>query len=473
MTKHLLSFFTIVLASFSASGADASWPQFRGPNGSGVSESAKPPKEFGPGTNQLWKVTTPSGMSSPAVWHDWIFLTALEDGKLETLCYHRRDGKLLWKADAKAKAIEEFNASEGSPAASTPATDGRHVVSYFGSCGLVCYDMKGQELWRYSLPTVQSAGSFGSGSSPVIVDGLAIASRDDVAACSLLAVDVRTGKKAWEITRTDVTPGFGTPIFWKNKGAKEVVMPGSLKLKAYDLKSGAERWSLAGMPSFTCTTPVVGKEMLYFAGWAPGKEPGTAPSWEGMIKPFDKNNDNTVTPDEVTGSQMESFFKGMDFNRDGKITADDLDSMKANMAKGENVLVAVKPGGKGTLTENQVAWKQTRGLPYVPSPLYYRDRVYLVRDGGIVSSFNAKSGHPYYQQERIEAIGSYYASPVAADGRVFMTSLNGRITVLEAGGESPRILHRADFGERIAATPALVDKAVYVRTATALYAFGK
>ena len=472
MTKHSLSFLAVILTTFSANAAEH-WPQFRGPNGAGVSESAKPPKEFAPGTNQLWKVAVPSGASSPCVWGDRIYLTAFEDGKLETVCYQRRDGKLLWKADAKAAQIEDYNAKEGSPAASTPATDGKHVVSYFGSCGLVCYDTKGKELWRYVQPTVQSAGSFGTGGSPVIIDGVVVVSRDDIGGCSLLAVDVKTGKKLWDAARPDVSPGFGSPIFWKNKGAKEVVMPGSFKLKAYDLKSGEERWSLAGMPSFTCTTPVIGKEMLYFAGWAPGKEAGSGPSWDGMAKPGDKDNDGALSFEESKAIGLDSFFKGMDINKDGKLTPEDFEIMLANMAKGENVLVAVKPGGKGTLGESQVAWKQTRGLPYVPSPLFYRDRVYLVRDGGIVSSFDAESGKPFYQQERIDAIGSYYASPVAADGRVFMTSLNGRMTVLEAGGDSPKVLHRADFGERIAATPALVDKALYVRTATALYAFGK
>jgi outer membrane protein assembly factor BamB len=143
------------------------------------------------------------------------------------------------------------------------------------------------------------------------------------------------------------------------------------------------------------------------------------------------------------------------------------------MAKGKNVLVAVKPGGKGELTESQVAWKQTRGLPYVPSPLYYRGRVYLIRDGGLMSSFDARTGQPHFQQERIDAIGSYYASPVAADGHIYVASVNGRVTVVAAGGEMPKILHHADFGERISATPALAGNTLYLRTASALFAFGK
>jgi outer membrane protein assembly factor BamB len=473
MTKQLFSIIAAVVCAIATASAADSWPQFRGPNASGVSESAKPPTEFAPGTNQLWKISVPSGASSPCVWGDSIFLTAFEDGKLETLCYARRDGKLLWKADAKAEKIEDFNTSEGSPAASTVATDGKHVVSYFGSCGLICYDTKGKELWRHALPPALSAGSFGTGGSPIIVEGLVLVGRDQSTGCSLLAVELKTGKTVWEALRPDVGPGFGTPILWRNAGVQEIVMPGSFKLKGYDLKTGTERWSLAGMPSFTCTTPVVGPDLLYFAGWSPGKEAGTGPSWDGMGKPADKDNDNVVTLEEAQAANFGAFFKSLDANADGKVTPDDLAAMQAQMAKGENVLVGIKPGGQGALADTQIAWKQTRGLPYVPSPLLYRDRVFLIRDGGIASSFNAKTGQPHYQQERIGAIGNYYTSPVAADGRIYVASLNGTVTVLDAGGELPQVLHRADFGERISATPALVGKTIYYRTATALYAFGK
>ena len=147
--------------------------------------------------------------------------------------------------------------------------------------------------------------------------------------------------------------------------------------------------------------------------------------------------------------------------------------MKAQMAKGENVMIALKPGGHGELTTNNLAWKQTVGLPYVPSPLFYEGRVYLVRDGGMVSSFDAKTGNPYYEKERLDAAGNYYASPVAADGRIYFISLNGRVSVVAAGGGQPKILGHADFGERICATPALVGKTLYMRTASALFAFAQ
>ncbi len=454
-------------------GADSWWPQFRGPNSSGVSDTAKPPLEFGPGTNQLWKISVPSGASSPCVWRDLIFLTGFEDGKLLTLCYQRGDGKLLWTREAHAEKLEEFHAEEGSPAASTPATDGRRVVSYFGSCGLVCYDLKGRELWQYQLPVAQTAGGFGSGSSPIIADGLIIVNRDQVTNCSLLAVDLKTGKKVWEAARPDVTQSFGTPIFWKNGGASEVVMSGSLKMKGYDLKTGEERWTLGGMPSFTCTTPVLGDGMLFFAGWAPGKEPGTFPSFADLAKMADKNNDGKIDAEEAKAAGFGGFFKSMDVNGDGVITAEDIDMMKAQMSKGENVMVAVKAGCKGSVSAEHVAWKTTVGLPYVPSPLYYRGRVYLVKDGGMASCFDAKTGKSYYEKERLDAAGSYYASPVAADGRIYFISLTGKVSVVAAGGDQPKVLKQVDFGERICATPALVGKTLYLRTATSMFAFGQ
>ncbi|HXJ58704.1 MAG TPA: PQQ-binding-like beta-propeller repeat protein [Verrucomicrobiae bacterium] len=472
--KLLIYFPAIFLVVARAIAVETWWPQFRGPNCSGVSETAHPPDAFGPGSNQLWKVTIPSGLSSPVVWDDRVFLTAFEGGKLEVHCYARRDGKLLWKRVVPAEKLEEFNAAEGSPAASSCATDGRHVVSYFGSSGLICHDFAGKELWHCPLPLAETAGGFGTGCSPTLAGERVLLNRDLLKGCSLLAVDLKSGKRLWETPRPDVQQSYGSSIVWKDNGVDEVVMSGSLKIKGYDLRTGAERWSLAGMPSFTCTTPVVGDGLLFFAGWAPGKGDSPMPSFEQTAANFDKNKDGAITADEVKGTPLEPFFHAQDLNGDGKITKEDIEGMKAMMAKGENVLVAIRPGGKGELSaSNNVAWKQTRGLPYVPSPLYYRGRVYLVKDGGIVSCFDAKSGQPVYQQERLNALGSYYASPVAADGRVIVVSVDGKITVFDAGGETPKILSQSEFKERIAATPALVENQVYVRTATALYAFGK
>ena len=462
-----------IVAAAHGFAAESWWPQFRGPNCSGVSDTAHPPAAFGPGTNQLWKLAVPGGMSSPVVWKDRVFLTTFDGDKLEVHCYARKDARLLWKRAVPTEKLEEFHSTEGSPAASSCATDGQRIVSYFGSFGLICHDLSGKELWRHPLPRAETAGGFGTGSSPTLAGGLVLVNRDMEKSCSLLAVDLKTGKRAWETPRPGLRQSYGSSMVWKHGGMEEIVMSGSLKLKAYDLKTGAERWSLNGMPSFTCTTPVAGDGLLFFAGWAPGKGDSPMPSFEQTAANFDKNKDGAITPEEVKGTPLESFFRAQDTNGDGKLTVEDIEAMKAMMSSGENVLVAVRPGGKGELGENQIAWKQTRGLPYVPSPLYYRGHVYLVKDGGMVSCYDAKTGAVAYQQERLNALGNYYASPVAADGRIIVVSLDGKLTVFAAGGEAPRILHQADFKERIAATPALAGNNIYVRTATTLYAFGK
>src|SRR4029077_2351491 len=142
------------------------WPQFRGPGGSGVAKGQKPPVEFGRDKNVKWKVAVPSGLSSPIIAGDKLVITAFDGGKLYTLAYHRADGKEAWRADAGAKEIEKYLKSDGSPAASTPATDGEHIVSYFGSCGLLCYDLEGKLLWKHDMPVATTWGGFGSGTSP-------------------------------------------------------------------------------------------------------------------------------------------------------------------------------------------------------------------------------------------------------------------------------------------------------------------
>jgi outer membrane protein assembly factor BamB len=448
------------------------WPQFRGPNASGLAKDADPPVRIGPSKGVLWRVEVPWSPSSPCVWGDRIFLTTYEDGALETRCYNRGDGKQMWSGRVMPEKLEVFHGSEGSPAAATPATDGPRVVSYFGSFGLICYDLRGKELWRHPLPLAVSGGSFGSGTSPIIAGKRVLLNRDQDQNSSLLAVDLATGKTIWETERPDAGGSFGTPILWKNNGVEEIVMPGSVRLKGYDLKTGRERWMLEGVTAFVCTTPVSGDGLLFFAAWSPGKGDFPFKNWAGFLQTYDKNGDGVVSLDEIDPKNRD-FIRAFDANHDGKITESDLDARMAHSAKAQNVLVAVRPGGTGDISATHVAWKATRGLPYVPSPLFYERRLYLVKDGGMMSSFDAKTGEAFYSQERLNATGSYYSSPVAAAGRIYVASVNGKLTVVKAGGEKPEVLHQADFGERIFATPALVGDKLYLRTASALWAFGK
>lgn len=460
----------LLLPASTVIGATHQWPQFRGLGGSGVAEQGNPPIHFGPGSNELWRVAVPSGASSPCVWGDFIFLTAFNEEKLETLCVDRQRGEIKWRQPAPAAQIEKFHPTEGSPASGTPATDGQFVVSYFGSCGLICHDFSGREKWRLELPTARQAADFGSGTSPIIAGSLVLLNRDQIKGSELLAVDLRSGRIVWRADRSDLNSSFSTPVVWQQKDHEEVVLPGYLEMRAYDLKSGSERWRVRGLPTGVCTTPVVGEGMLFFAGWSPGKD-SPMPTFDSIAAKEDADKDGVITYEEVSQG-MKNFFTSYDRNHDKRITREEWESFAAALARGDNSVFAVRPGGQGDITQTHVAWKQTRGLPYVPSPLYFRGNVYLVKDGGMVSCFNARTGEPVYQQERIGALGNYYASPVAADGRIYVASVNGVLSVLDAG-ETPQVLGRADFKERLVATPAIVDTKLYVRTADHLWGFGK
>ena len=150
------------------------WPQFRGPNGSGVADGQKPPLEIGHEKNLKWKVPVPRGLSSPIFAGDKLVMTAFDGGKLYTIAYDRTNGREIWRTEARAKQIEAFHKTEGSPAASTPATDGKQIVSYFGSCGLFCYDLNGKELWNVQMPPAELIGEFGSGVSPIIAEDIVV-----------------------------------------------------------------------------------------------------------------------------------------------------------------------------------------------------------------------------------------------------------------------------------------------------------
>jgi outer membrane protein assembly factor BamB len=451
------------------------WPQFRGPNGSGIADGQNPPVEFGPDKNVKWKVPVPSGLSSPIVAGDKLVITAFEDGKLYTIAYDRSDGREAWRTDSMAKQIEAYHKVEGSPAASTPATDGQRIVTYFGSCGLICLDLSGKELWRFEMAPASTPGDFGSGVSPIIVDGTVVLVRDEMKEPAIFALDATTGAIKWQKPRLS-RASYSTPVVWETPSGKQVAAAGHARMIGYDLESGLEKWYVNGVPSGCCPSPVTADGNLFFAGWSPGGADDSEmqmPSYDSMLKDLDTDKDGALSREE-SETAFQGFFDNQDANKDGKVTRDEWDAILKFMTEGRNSAFALKPGGSGDVTTSHVLWMKTRGLPYIASAIVYRGHYIMVKDGGIVTAYDVRTGTEVYQ-ERIAAAGKYYASPVAANGHVYLTTLDdGTITVLKAGSETPEIrVKNPKLGERTSATPAIANDALFVRTDKHLYAFAE
>ena len=464
----------VFATSVSVSSAETDWPQFRGPGGLGIG-TGRPPVEFGPEKNVLWKIDVPHGHSSPCILGQRIFLTGLDDGKLVTICLDRADGHELWRAVAPSEKIEPMHriASAASP---TPCTDGKRVYVYFGSYGLLSYDLEGHEQWHVPLPT--PVVEFGTGASPLIVDGKVVLLCDQDVGSYLLAVDAATGKQAWRTERPEFLRSFSSPFLWKHDGAEEIVVAGSLWVKGYAVKDGNELWSCQGTARVSNATPVSGDGMLLVSSWNVGGDDSdrvTMGPFDEFLAAHDTNHDGVLTKDEFPPGPIKDRFSQMDVNKDGKVTREEYEHMRDMFAQAVNQMFAIRPGGHGDITKTDVLWSVGKYLPYVSSPLCYQGRVYAVKSGGLASCYEEKTGKVIYQAERLDAPGDYYSSAVAADDRVYVTSQKGTVAVIDASKDATqlKVLARNAMGEQVFATPALVDGKIFLRTEKHLFAFGE
>lgn len=461
----------LLFANFAAARGESNWPQFRGPNSQAVAKSVKAPAQFGPTANLLWKTPLPPGHSSPCIWGDRIFLTGFSDGKLETICLNRRDGKIVWRIAVPAEKIETTHRI-GSPACPTPATDGERVFVYFGSVGVIAYDFSGRELWRKPLPIPMI--EFGTGTSPILAGDMVILLCDQDVDSFLLAMDRLTGNTVWKTMRPEFRRGFSTPYLWRHDDIEEIVVAGTVWLKAYNLRDGQERWKMRGLARVANASPTSGDGLLFASSWNIGGDTQdhlALPSFNEFAAANDRDKNGKFSKDEFPAGALRDRFTQIDLDKDGFVTSDEWRISEEIFSKAENALFAVRPGGQGDITATHLAWKQTRGLPYVPSALFYDGRIYVVKNGGMASCYEAKTGRTLYQEERLGAIGDYYSSPVGADGKVYFSSQQGVVTVIQAGAAF-HVLARNDLGEQIMATPAFVDGNIYFRTANYLSAFG-
>lgn len=458
------------IACFPAAAGD--WPQFRGHNASGVSETAGLPVEFGPSKNVIWKTALPAGHSSPVLTEDRIFLTAHEGESLFVIALERAGGKPLWRREVPRPRKQELHKSN-SPASPSIVTDGKNVYAFFGDFGLLAYGPDGNELWR--LPLGPFNNPFGMGSSPVLADGKIVQVCDSESGSFIIAADARTGKPVWRVERPEFTRGFSTPVLWRPQdGGWQALVAGTNRLVAYDVGTGREVWFVRGLTWQMKPTPVLQDGVLYVLGWAGGADEGnqeTLPTYEEMLRAKDSNKDGRLSRAETDDPRHQKDFEEGDFDRDGFWSAREWDMYRAKRSS-VNSVMAIRPGGKGDVTDSAVLWRYFKSLPNVPSPLVYRGVVYLMKEGGILTALDARTGGLLKQGRLTGALDFYYSSPVGADGKVYVSSQGGHMTVLRAGADWEP-LARNDLDDEVYATPAPVDGKLYVRTRSALYCFGR
>lgn len=488
------------LFAFSAFGADArvddKWPQFRGPDGRGVgSDKASLPSEFGASKALLWKTELPLGHGSPCIWGDRIFVTAFDDRtkKLEVIAVKRKDGKIAWRQTIPATELEKVH-EVSSPATSTPVTDGKTVYVYSGSYGILAYDLNGKLLWEHPMDVSKSP--YGSGGSPVLAGDLLVVTRDYPPDPYMIAVQKKDGKLAWKVDLVKSTQGgprtaHSTPVVLND----QIVLNRPGEVSGYSTAEGKRLWWFP-TASFGTSTPAAGDQVLYVNAFSMIADPEGAvkiPPYSYALEKYDTDKDGKLSasetpandlyfrkragvPESVPGAHfnIKLFFAGIDRNKDGFVEESEYNAVSQfgmrRAAPAANGLLSIRPAGEGALPETALQWSEPRSVPEVTTPLEYHGRVYMVTAGGIVTSVDAKTGKVIYRG-RVNAPGAYFASPVAAGGKVFVASAEGVVTVL-GGGDTLEVLANNDLGEPIFGTPAPVGSALYVRSARHLWAFG-
>ncbi len=422
------------------------WPQFRGPSATGVVEGQKSAVTWNAekSTNIRWKTAIPGlAHSSPVVWGNKIFVStavnsAAKDetrfGLYGDVAPVKDDPKHTWKVFAldkqTGKVLWERTASEGLPkvkrhpksthADSTPVTNGKYLVVLFGSEGLYAYDLNGKLLWKQDLGVLDSGWFYDAdyqwehGSSPVIYRDLVIVQADVQKDSFIAAYNLKNGKLAWKTPREEIS-SWGTPTIYEGKTRAELIANGSKAIRGYDPATGKELWRLTPNSEVTTPTPFVAHDLIFVtSGYAP-------------IQP----------------------------------------------------IYAIKPGANGDISlkdgkesNDFIAWSKQRGGPYMPTPVVYGDLLYTCSNQGVLTAYNAKTGERVYQERLGGKGGAFTASPVASDGKIYLSSEDGDVFVVKAGPKY-ELLATNPVGQVMMATPAISDGLVIVRGVTHLFAFGE
>ena len=408
--------------------AERNWPQWRGPYATGVSRQADPPFEWSETKNIKWKVEIPGrGSATPIVWEDRIFLlSAVPAGTsgaashkplggvqprvphhYKVLAIDRQTGRTRWERTAREETPHEAALQDnGTWASSSAITDGQHVIASFESRGIYCYDMNGKLVWEKDLGDKRMRNEFGEGSTPALSGNHLVVVWDHQSGSFITALDKRTGAQLWKVAREEIDT-WSTPLIVEHEGRKQVVANGMNRVRSYDLETGKNVWETAGTTMNAIPSPVAASGMVF----------------------------------------VTSGFRG-------------------------NSLKAIRlAGASGDITATgHVAWSTDRDTPYVPSPLLYDGVLYILKtNNGLLTAFDAASGKPHYQVQRLETAPNVFASPVGAAGRIYIAGREGT-TVVVRHGPKFEVLAENVLEDGFDASPALVGRELFLRGNRYLYA---
>ncbi len=448
------------------------WARFRGPNGSGLAPDVGLPAVLGPNANVVWKTSVPQGYSSPVLSAERVFLTAVEDDKLLTIALDRRDGKEVWRREAPRPRRDRLD-PRNNPAAPSAVTDGANVVVFFAEYGLLGYDVDGNERWRIPLGPFDNL--YGMGASPVIHDGRVFLVCDQRTGSFLIAVDVADGSIAWRVDRPEAASSHATPVAWYPEGGEpQLIVVGSFLLSGYDMATGERLWWVRGMIHEMKSVLVIGGDVVYVNGYgSPLNNPGNTAdfgSFEDARRAYDTDGDGLLSADELPEGRAKQRLGMSDLDRDGELSERDWNYFRNSMQM-TNGMFAIRLGGSGDMTEENFLWLYSRSVPQLPSPLLLDGILYMINDGGIVTILDPDTGERLDQGRLEGAVDKYYASPVAADGKIYIASELGKVAVLRPGRQID-IITVNDLDELTYATPAIAGGRLYIRTDQTLYCFG-
>jgi len=492
MSPKILPLFCSLLCGLCAVSFAEDWPQFRGPNCSGISTGeASLPVEFSAEKNVRWSAELGDGVGSPVIAAGRLFVTALIDEQSVGLyAYDAEDGTPLWKRTWNTGPLPEVHLTN-SHASTTPAADADRVYVYFPSIGMLALSAAdGSDAWECKLPVPFFVFKWGPAMSPVLYKDMLLFCQDDDLYPALYAINKSDGEIRWKDDRYDMAVNYSHPVICETDQGDEIVVAGTGKLIGYDPQNGERLWEAKTLLRNIKTTPVCRDGIVYISL----QSGGIANQWLATADQAETgNSDGKLTKEEMqafVGETVipESFFKKTfdrgDKNGDGFLEGEELDvaflhpdnfagaRFDAEDAASQYVL-AVRGGGRGDVTETHVLWKQpTKYTDHIVSPFISDDRMFLIKGGGITTVYSTEDGDVVRRPKRVPNTSEYFASPISGDGKIYLAGENGVVTVLKDNADY-EVLSKNDMGDSIVSTPAIANGKFYVRTRSKIICVGE